>query len=273
MLYVCATPLGNLEDITLRTLRIFQEVDYILCEDTRRTIKLLNHYEIKKKLISMNEHSEFHKKNHIIDDLKAGKNIALVSDAGMPGIQDPGQQLIQEAIKNNVEYTILPGPSALITALVGSGMCQDEFVFLGFLPRKQSERKEILNRYASVKAELVLYESPHRFAKLLEDLMATLGDRNIVICRELSKRFEEYIHTTVNEAIEKQQDIQGELVIIIQRGEELNHEMTEQDLIQIAKGMSEGKTSKQLSKELIQKTGISKNRAYEIALQIKNESK
>ena len=270
MLYVCATPLGNLEDITLRTLRVFRKVDYILCEDTRRTIKLLNHYEIKKRLVSMNEHTEFHKKNFVIEDLKEGKSIALVSDAGMPGIQDPGQMLIREVIKNKLEYTVLPGPSAMITAIVGSGWCEDEFLFLGFLPRKKKERQALLMKHRSIEAELILYEAPHRFPNLLEDALEILGDREIIICRELSKKFEEYIHTTLSEALNERSEIQGELVIIIKRSQGAE-EWTENELLFLVNDLASSLSSKEVAKELMKRTGISKNRAYELSLRVKKE--
>ena len=148
MLYICATPIGNLEDITLRVLNTLKEVDYIACEDTRRTVKLLNHYNITKKLVSVNEHTEYDKKDAIIKDLEAGMNVALVSDAGMPGIQDPGRLIIEQAIAHKIPYTVLPGATAFVTALVGSGLCKDEFLFLGFLPRKKQERISLLKKYS-----------------------------------------------------------------------------------------------------------------------------
>lgn len=266
MLYICPTPIGNIEDITIRTLKVFEKVDYILCEDTRRTIKLLNHYEIKKKLISLNEHTEYIKKEMIINDLQGGKEIALVSDAGMPGIQDPGQIIIKEAIKNNIIYTVLPGPSAFITALIGSGIAKDEFVFLGFLPRKGSERRRILKRYSNLNCEIILYEAPHRFKKLLEDIKEELGNRNVVIARELTKKYEEYIFSNVEDAIEKI-DIKGEIVLIIQSEDKSINEENKIDInYEIKKLLDEGKSTKEISKLLSKKFNYSKNEIYNLAL-------
>ncbi|MDO4710409.1 MAG: 16S rRNA (cytidine(1402)-2'-O)-methyltransferase [Peptostreptococcaceae bacterium] len=266
MLYICATPIGNLEDITIRTLNVLKSVDYILCEDTRRTLKLLNHYDIKKKLVSMNEHTEFKKKERILDDLKNGMDIALVSDAGMPGIQDPGQLLIRSLIEDQLPYTVLPGPSAMITALVGSGLSQDEFLFLGFLPRKMNERIQILNKYKDFVGEVILYEAPHRFSKLLEDILSIWGDRTIVIAREISKKFEEYDHTTVNEAL-RRQEIKGELVLIIKRPDIPKDLTSEQDLqLLIKQLLDQGIRTKEIAKKIAELSGISKNQAYDLVV-------
>lgn len=270
MLYICATPIGNLEDITLRVLKTLKEVDYIACEDTRRTLKLLNHFEIRNKLISLNEHNEFSKKEGIIQDLVDGKNVALVSDAGMPGIQDPGRLLILEAIKSNIPYTVLPGASAAITALVGSGLGQDEFVFLGFLPRKKSERMNVLQKYLPLNREIILYEAPHRFAKLLEDIHQVFGNRNLVIVREISKKFEEYIHTNAEEALEKHSQIKGEIVLIIQRGKDVQaKEYTDQEIMAFAREyFAQGENTKDIVKQLVSEKGIPKNLAYELTLKV-----
>lgn len=267
MLYICATPIGNLEDITIRTLNTLSEVDYIACEDTRRTLKLLNHYDIKKKLVSLNEHNEFQKRESILEDLKKGMNIALVSDAGMPGIQDPGQLLIQLAIEHNIAYTVLPGASALITALVGSGVSKDEFLFLGFLPRKKNERLNILNQYADFFGEIILYEAPHRFAKLIDDIHSVFGNRKIVIAREISKLHEEYIHTDLESAIKHYREIKGEIVLIIERGEQQVEEIDIQDLAEIIYRLSEeGHSTKEITKILVKEYNLSKNEAYDLVI-------
>lgn len=271
MLYVCATPIGNLEDITLRVLNTLKKVDYIACEDTRRTIKLLNHYDISKKLISINQHNEYERKNRIIDDLKEGKDIALVSDAGMPGIQDPGRILIEEVIKNQLPYTVLPGATAFVTALVGSGLCKDEFLFLGFLPRKNSERKVLLDKYSKFDKEIILYEAPHRFGKLLESIYESWGNRNIVISRELSKKFEEYIFTDIEEALNKHSKLKGEIVLIIEgktnkeESDDVKVDINIDELVEeyLAKGFK----TKELAKILVERANISKNEAYELALE------
>lgn len=273
MLYICATPIGNLEDITLRVLNTLKEVDYIACEDTRRTVKLLNHYNITKKLVSVNEHTEYDKKDAIIKDLEAGMNVALVSDAGMPGIQDPGRLIIEQAIAHKIPYTVLPGATALVTALVGSGLCKDEFLFLGFLPRKKQERISLLKKYSEFDREIVVYEAPHRLEKLLDSLWEVFGNRKIVISRELSKKYEEYIFTDIEEAIKKHSTLKGELVIIIERKQETSEDdYEEEDIYQLAHQFyAQGLKTKEIASRLVDETHISKNKAYEMALDISNK--
>lgn len=174
ILYICPTPIGNLEDITLRTLRVLKEVDLIAAEDTRRTIKLLNHYEIKKPLISYHEHNKVEKGKILIEKLKEGVNIALVTDAGMPGISDPGEDMIRLAIENQIEPVVLPGATASITALVLSGLPTKKFVFEGFLPSKKKDRREELERLKTEERTIILYEAPHRLLALLKDMEAIL---------------------------------------------------------------------------------------------------
>ena len=274
MLYVCPTPIGNLEDITIRVLNTLKDVDYIACEDTRRTIKLLNHYGIAKKLVSVNQHTEFNKKDAIIQDLLEGKNIALVSDAGMPGIQDPGRLLIKSAIENNIAYTVLPGATAFVTALVGSGLCEDEFLFLGFLPRKSSERLAILKKYIDFDREIVLYEAPHRLKKLLETLLQVYGNRKIVLSRELSKKYEQYLFTSVEEAIEKYFEIKGELVIIIERNIEAKTMIDENEIIEsIKRHVKTGMKTKEIVNQIVLETGVAKNYAYEMILKVSKETR
>ena len=273
MLYICATPIGNLEDITLRVLNTLKEVDYIACEDTRRTVKLLNHYNITKKLVSVNEHTEYDKKDAIIKDLEAGMNVALVSDAGMPGIQDPGRLIIEQAIAHKIPYTVLPGATAFVTALVGSGLCKDEFLFLGFLPRKKQERISLLKKYSEFDREIVVYEAPHRLEKLLDSLLEVFGNRKIVISRELSKKYEEYIFTDIEEAIKKHSTLKGELVIIIERKQETSEDdYEEEDIYRLAQQFyAQGLKTKEIASRLVDETHISKNKAYEMALDISNK--
>ncbi len=273
MLYICATPIGNLEDITLRVLNTLKEVDYIACEDTRRTVKLLNHYNITKKLVSVNEHTEYDKKDAIIKDLEAGMNVALVSDAGMPGIQDPGRLIIEQAIAHKIPYTVLPGATAFVTALVGSGLCKDEFLFLGFLPRKKQERISLLKKYSEFDREIVVYEAPHRLEKLLDSLWEVFGNRKIVISRELSKKYEEYIFTDIEEAIKKHSTLKGELVIIIERKQETSEDdYEEEDIYRLAQQFyAQGLKTKEIASRLVDETHISKNKAYEMALDVSNK--
>jgi 16S rRNA (cytidine1402-2'-O)-methyltransferase len=218
-LYIVATPIGNLEDITLRALRILKEVDLILCEDTRVTRKLLDHYEIKTPTLSYHEHSGLEKVDYIAEQLKNGKNLALVSDAGTPGISDPGNKLISLLInEHKIELAIIPipGPSAITAALSISGMPTDKFIFYGFLPHKKGKEtilKEIIgNEYVSV-----FYESTHRIIKTLEKLKTLRLDRGIVICRELTKKFETIYRGTVDEVLNKikPEEVKGEFVVLI----------------------------------------------------------
>jgi 16S rRNA (cytidine1402-2'-O)-methyltransferase len=219
-LYIVATPIGNLSDITLRALEVLKSVDFILAEDTRETKKLLDHYQINKPLISYHQHSKLQKTNYIIDLLKQDKNLALVSDAGTPGISDPGNQLINLAIKqlSNLTVVPLPGPCALTTAASISGFPTDKFIFLGFPPHK-NKREKFFKEVSEVKETVVLYESVHRIIKTLEDLKKHLGEREIMVARELTKKFETIYRGTTEEVINqvKTSPIKGEYVIVINR--------------------------------------------------------
>ncbi|MFN3301580.1 MAG: 16S rRNA (cytidine(1402)-2'-O)-methyltransferase [Patescibacteria group bacterium] len=222
-LYIVALPIGNLKDITLRAIEVLKNVDFILSEDTRKTKILLDHYQIKKPLISYHQHSKLKKINYIIDLLKKGKNLALVSEAGTPGISDPGNQLIN-LIVNDYQLPItivpVPGPSALITAASISGFPTDKFIFLGFPPTKK-KRKKFFKEVIKSKYPVILYESPYRIIKTLEELLETEskigGKRNIVVCRELTKKFETIYRGTIEEVIEKIKNdkIKGEFVIVV----------------------------------------------------------
>ncbi len=216
-LYLVATPIGNLEDITLRALKILKEVDYIVAEDTRQTLKLLNHFEITKPMISYHRHSKDEKEKQIIDKLKQGKNIALVSDAGTPVISDPGEELVKSAIKENIQIISIPGACALIAALISSGIDAKEFTFLGFLPLNKKLRKEKLNEIENSTKTIILYEAPHKLQTTLNDLKETIKQRQIVLAREITKIHEEYISGTAEELLSKQQEPKGEYVIIIDK--------------------------------------------------------
>lgn len=272
MLYICPTPIGNLEDITLRVLKILKDVDYIACEDTRHTIKLLNHFDIKNKLISIHEHNEFNKKAKIIDDLKAGMSIALVSDAGTPGIQDPGKLIILDCIEFGLEFTVLPGACALITAGIGSGLIDNSFTFLGFLPRKSKDRKEILERYSKLPSELILYESPHRITDLIEDIRDVLGNRNISLAKEISKKYETQYRMTADDLLKflKEDKIKGELVVIIQGNHgEVEENFSDEKIIQLLEEkIEQGFTKKDAIKGISKEYSISKNRIYELSIKI-----
>ncbi len=218
ILYLCATPIGNMEDITLRCLKVLREVDIIAAEDTRRTSKLLNHYEIKNSLISYYEHNKKTKGEKIINILLEGKNVALVTDAGMPCISDPGEDLVKLSLENNIEVVAIPGASASLTALSVSGLATNRFVFEGFLAVKGKNRIKRLEEIAQEKRTIILYEAPHRLLLTLKDLLKYLGNRNISISRELTKKFEETIRTDIKGAIDTftDRDIKGEFVLVIE---------------------------------------------------------
>lgn len=270
MLYICPTPIGNLEDITVRVLNTLKNVDYIACEDTRHTIKLLNHYEIKNKLVSIHEHNEFFKKDDIIKDLMDGKHIALVSDAGMPGIQDPGKIIIEAVIENDLEFTVLPGACAFVTAAIGSGIVDKEFTFMGFIPRKSKDRRETLENHKNYGGELVLYESPHRVKELIEDIQRVLGNRKLVLAREISKKFETYIRCSASELLDfiSENPIKGEVVLIIEGNKEIEVlEFSDEDIKNmIEKKLDENMSKKDAIKEISRDYKLSKNKVYEIAM-------
>jgi len=216
-LYIVSTPIGNREDITLRALRILKEVDLIAAEDTRHTGLLLRHFGIQTPLTSYFEGNELKKKEFILSKLKQGHSIALVSDAGTPGISDPGFRLIQTTIENQISIVPIPGPSALIAALSVSGLPTDAFLFKGFLPHKSKKRKALLKQLEEVRETLILYESPHRLSETLNDIFETLGDREMVLTRELTKVYEEVLRGKISE-IKKQigeRNLKGEMTLVI----------------------------------------------------------
>ncbi|MDB8789995.1 16S rRNA (cytidine(1402)-2'-O)-methyltransferase [Romboutsia sp. 1001216sp1] len=217
-LYVCPTPIGNLEDMTYRTVRILNEVDLIAAEDTRHSIKLLNHFEISKPLTSYHEHNKDSKGSYLIDKLLNGENIALISDAGMPGISDPGEEMIKQAIENNIEIEVLPGASASIIALVGSGLETRKFAFEGFLDRDKRVRRQQLEEVKEERRTIIFYESPHRLKDTLKDMLKILGNRKIAVNRELTKKYQEVIREDIETVIEifNEKEVKGEFVLIVE---------------------------------------------------------
>jgi 16S rRNA (cytidine1402-2'-O)-methyltransferase len=215
--FIVSTPIGNLKDITLRAIEVLKTVDMIACEDTRVTSRLLRRYSINKRLISYFEHNKLKKASEIIKLLKEGQSVALVTDAGTPGICDPGYYIIKLVLKEDIPMTVIPGPSALIAALVLSGKPPDRFIFEGYLPRKQAMRKRRLEELASEERTIIFYESPHRIKKTLEDIKEIFGNREICITRELTKRFEEVIKDTAEGLLGhfKEKKPRGEFVLII----------------------------------------------------------
>ena len=215
-LFLVATPIGNLEDITFRAINTLKGVDLIAAEDTRHTLKLLNHYEIKKPLISYHRHSEEIKLDLLIQKLEEGQNIALVSDAGTPAICDPGEEIVKEAIKREIEIVPIPGACALINALITSGLKTTEFAFYGFLSLNKKIRQKKLEEIKKENKTIILYEAPHKITKTLEDLEKILENRQVVIAREITKIHEEFIRGTINEILEKYKEPRGEHIILIE---------------------------------------------------------
>ncbi len=214
-LYLVATPIGNLEDITLRALKILKEVDIIAAEDTRHTLGLLNHFEISKPLISYYKQNEKSKSEILIKKLLEGNNIALVSDAGTPGISDPGEEIVRKAIENNIDVIPIPGCSALINALIASGLPTKEFLFIGFLSALKKEKREKLEEIKYETRTIILYEAPHKLKDTLECILEILGNRKIVLARELTKIHEEFIRDTVSNILSQIEEVKGEFVILI----------------------------------------------------------
>ncbi|UNC90678.1 16S rRNA (cytidine(1402)-2'-O)-methyltransferase [Candidatus Contubernalis alkaliaceticus] len=217
ILYLCATPIGNLEDITLRVLKTLKEVDLVAAEDTRRTVNLLNHFQIKTPIISYHEHNKEKRGREIIEKLLAGHKIALVADAGTPGISDPGFELIQESIHRGIKITSLPGPCAAVTAVTVSGFTINRFVFYGFLSRKKKDRRREIEEIIESNKTVVIYEAPHRLLKTLKELLEAAGDRDAAVCRELSKLFEEVKRGSLSQLIHdfEVKAPKGEITLII----------------------------------------------------------
>lgn len=217
-LYLVPTPIGNLKDITLRALEVLKESDIIAAEDTRQTLKLLNHFEIKKPLISYHKFNEQSKGNEIIELLREGKTVALVSDAGTPGISDPGSVIVEKCIAENLDFEVLPGATAITTALVYSGLDTTKFLFRGFLPRENKERRVITDELLNSQETLIFYEAPHRLLDTLSYLLDTFGDRNIAVCRELTKLYQEIFRAKLSEAIQHFTDNRprGEFVLVLE---------------------------------------------------------
>lgn len=216
-LFICATPIGNLEDITLRVLRTLKEVDLIAAEDTRNTIKLLNHFNIKTPMTSYHEYNKIEKAQYLVDQMKGGVTVALVTDAGTPAISDPGEELVRQCYEAGIPLTSLPGPAACVTALTISGLPTRRFCFEAFLPADRKERKEVLKELENETRTIIIYEAPHHLLKTLEELLEVLGDRRISICKELTKTYEQVFQMTLKEAVSRfQAEVpRGEQVLVI----------------------------------------------------------
>ena len=265
-----ATPIGNLEDITFRAIKTLKEVDLIAAEDTRQTLKLLNHYEIKKPLISYHRHNEEVKVDILIEKLKEGKNIALVSDAGTPVISDPGEVIVKEAIKEGLQVIPIPGACAAINALIASGLDAKQFVFFGFLSLNKKIRKEELEKIRRENKTIILYEAPHKLTQTLKDLEKTVENRPIVIARELTKIHEEFIRGTAAEILEKYPEPKGEHIILISGNEtkektEEEKEIEEMTIEEHYKYYEkQGFTKNEIIKRIAKDRNVSKNEIYQL---------
>ena len=274
-LYLCATPIGNLEDITLRVLRVLEEVDLIAAEDTRNSIKLLNHYEIKTPMTSYHEFNKIEKAYQLVEKLQEGMNIALITDAGTPGISDPGEELVKIAYEAGIEVTSLPGPAACITALTLSGLSTRRFAFEAFLPKDKKERKRILEELQKETRTIILYEAPHHLIKTLEELRDALGNRRITLCRELTKKYEEGQRTTIDKVLEyyKDKEPRGEYVLVLEgkTKEEVEEERKKEwETLSLEEHMQlyeqKGVSHKEAMKLVAKDRGVSKRDIYQALL-------
>jgi 16S rRNA (cytidine1402-2'-O)-methyltransferase len=272
VLYIVATPIGNLEDITLRAIRILGEVDFIAAEDTRHSLKLLNHLNIKKPLISYHEHNKRSSAVKILQMLKNGNDVALITDAGTPAISDPGEDLVRAAYENSIKVIVVPGSSALIAGLVVSGLSTRRFLFEGFLPTEKKERKNRLAKISNEESSIILYEAPHKLISTLKDIYDTMGDRNISMVRELTKKHEEVVTKRVGELIEmyNEKSPKGEIVLIIEGKQEINDslENKEMDLKtimdEVDKFVLSGLSKKDSIKITAEKFGLKKRIVYNL---------
>ena len=274
-LYLCATPIGNLEDMTYRVVRVLQEVDLIAAEDTRNSIKLLNHFEIKTPMTSYHEYNKIEKGHKLVEKMQEGMDIALITDAGTPGISDPGEELVKMCYESGLEVTSLPGAAACITALTLSGLSTRRFAFEAFLPTDKKEKQEVLGELADETRTIILYEAPHRLLKTLRELWESLGDRKITVCRELTKKHETAFQTTFSEAISyyEAHEPKGECVLVIEgkSRKELRQEaiakweeMSVEEHMQHY--MSQGIEKKEAMKKVAKDRGIGKRDVYQMLL-------
>ena len=275
-LYLCATPIGNLEDITFRVLETLKNVDVIAAEDTRNSIKLLNRFEIKTPMTSYHEFNKYDKGRQLIEQLLEGKNIAVITDAGMPGISDPGEELVKMAYEAGVPVTVLPGACACVTALTLSGLPTRRFCFEAFLPTDKKERKDVLAELVDETRTIVLYEAPHRLVKTLAELMEALGDRRLTICRELTKKHEEAFRTTFSEALAfyETNEPKGECVLVIEGADREELRRAEQESFaelsleeHMERYLSQGMSKKDAMKAVAADRGVSKREIYAMLLE------
>ena len=274
-LYLCATPIGNLEDITLRVLRTLKEADLIAAEDTRHSIKLLNHFDIKTPMTSYHEFNKVEKARYLVDKMREGTNVALITDAGTPGISDPGEELVRQCYEAGIEVTSLPGPAACITALTISGMATRRFAFEAFLPSDKKEKQEIFEELKKETRTIILYEAPHRLVRTLSELLENLGDRRISVCRELTKTHETVFRTTVSEALSyyETEEPRGECVLVIEGKSRMEIQQEQErswEAVSIEEHMKrylDGGTDKKEAMKLVAKDrGMKKRDVYQYLL-------
>lgn len=270
-LYLCATPIGNLDDITFRVLETLRSVDVIAAEDTRNSIKLLNRFEIKTPMTSYHEFNKFEKGRQLIEQLLSGKNIAVITDAGMPGISDPGEELVKMAYEAGVPVTVLPGACACVTALTLSGLPTRRFCFEAFLPSDKKERKDVLEELKTETRTIVLYEAPHRLKRTLAELMEVLGDRRLTFCRELTKKHEQAFQTTFSEALAyyEENEPKGEFVLVIEGADKEELRLAEQESFaelsleeHMERYLSAGMSKKDAMKAVAADRNVSKREIY-----------
>lgn len=265
ILYIVATPIGNLEDITLRAIRVLKEVDLIAAEDTRHTLKLLNHFEISKPLISYHRHNEEVKTEILIKKLKEGQNIALVSDAGTPGICDPGEEVIKKCIEEQIKVIPIPGASAMINALICSGISTKRFYFLGFLPLNKKLRENELKKIKENTDTTIIYEAPHKLKTTLKDLKEIIESRRIVLARELTKVHEEFLRGNIEEIIEKSENLKGEMIIVIE-GKTIEKEESDLNKLTLEEHYkyyeNQGIDKKEIIKKIAKDRNVNKNEIY-----------
>ena len=271
-LYLVATPIGNLEDITFRAIKTLKEVDLIAAEDTRHTLKLLNYYEISKPLISYHRHNEEIKKDLLINKLLEGNNIAIVTDAGTPGISDPGEEIVKEAIANNIQIIPIPGACALINALIPSGLNTKEFSFFGFLPLNKKNREEAFDKIKKERKTVILYEAPHKLTKTLEDILKNLGNIKCVLAKEITKIHEEFIRGNILELLEVVKEPKGEYVIMLDlenfkdsKDNDLNEEIKDKTIEeQYRIYEAQGLNKKDIIKQIAKNKNVPKNEIYKM---------
>jgi len=275
-LYLCATPIGNLEDITFRVLRTLKEVDLIAAEDTRNSIKLLNHFEIKTPMTSYHEYNKIEKGKKLIEKLQSGMNVALITDAGTPGISDPGEELVKMCYEEGIEVTSLPGAAACITALTLSGLSTRRFAFEAFLPSDKKEKQAILAELEKETRTIVLYEAPHRLIRTLQELYTALGDRRVTVCRELTKKHETAFATTLSQALAyyEENEPKGECVLVVEgrsREELRQEEVSKWEEMSVEEHMGyyekQGIDRKEAMKRVAKDRGVAKREIYQQLLQ------